>query len=56
MQTDDLIDNVKAEHQNRSFKIDYINFDEIADILAAQEDALTKRFLKSLLDWKTNPN
>lgn len=33
-----------------------ISFDEIAHFLSKEEDVLTKRFVKSLIEWKTNPN
>ncbi|MDL2262760.1 hypothetical protein LJC11_04580 [Bacteroidales bacterium OttesenSCG-928-I21] len=33
-----------------------ISFDEIVSFLSKEEDILTKRFVKSLIEWKTNPN
>jgi len=33
-----------------------ISFEEIANILEDKQDELSKRFIKSIKEWKTNPN
>jgi hypothetical protein len=64
------VDNVAIKNTSTNYEIEIvyiqpnadesdktiITFNEISNILADKQDELTKRFIKSILEWKVNPN
>jgi hypothetical protein len=41
---------------NQNNEANIISFDDIITLLNTKEDACSKRFAKSLVEWKVNPN